>query len=687
MPSRRTSPLAAPAVRSFERRPGSRSGCGRSSTDGGFGAFTDTFEDLGQLKQLPGIAVQRLMADGYGFGAEGDWKTAVLVRLLKVMATGLPGGTSFMEDYTYDLDPAGPRVLGAHMLEVCPSLAAGRPSCEIHPLSIGGRSDPVRLVFDAAPGPAVVAGLTDMGDRFRIVANVVDVVEAEEALPRLPVARAVWRPRPDFRTTVEAWLTAGGRAPHGPEPGARPRAAHRLRGDGRHRAHPDRRDVDPPRRQERDPLEPGLLPPGPRRLGCSDEPDGSAALRETVWRANQSLVEAGLVSGAFGNASGIDRAHGIILIKPSGVPYAELRPEHLVAVAIDDGRVVDGDLRPSSDTPTHLALYRRFPDIGGVVHTHSPEATAWAQACRPIPPFGTTHADHFRGAVPVTRQLQDAEVAGEYEHETGMVIVEALEVGGLDPADMPAVLVAWHGPFTWGADAQRPRTTRSPSSWWRAWPGERWPSTRTRNRCPRPCSSATSGASTGRPPTTASGRDDRVATAPWLPASMAQATSGSAPSRSPSAAPDEVLMRVTSVGLCGSDLHWYREGAIGDAGLAGPLVLGHEFSGVIVDGPRAGERVVADPADPVRDVRAMPDGWRARVPRRPVCRVQPDRWRAPIADAMARPACSIDCPMPSGTTKRPCSNRSASRCTRSASGRSPAAGAPGSMAAGRSVCS
>jgi L-ribulose-5-phosphate 4-epimerase len=179
----------------------------------------------------------------------------------------------------------------------------------------------------------------------------------------------------------------------------------------------------------------------------------SAALRETVWRANQDLVEAGLVSGAFGNASGIDRAHGIILIKPSGVAYAELRPEHLVAVAIDDGRVMDGDLRPSSDTPTHLALYRRFPDIGGVVHTHSPEATAWAQAGRPIPPFGTTHADHFRGAVPVTRQLRDAEVGGEYEHETGMVIVEALEMGGLGPADMPAVLVAWHGPFTWGSDA------------------------------------------------------------------------------------------------------------------------------------------------------------------------------------------------------------------------------------------
>ncbi len=179
-------------------------------TAGGFGAFTDTFEDLGSLRQLPGIAVQRLMAEGYGFGAEGDWKSAVLVRLFKVMAKGLPGGTSFMEDYTYHLDPAGPLVLGAHMLEVCPSLAGGRPSCEIHALSIGGRADPVRLVFDAAPGPGIVAAMTDLGDRFRIVANVIDVVEANEALPRLPVARAVWRPRPDLPTAVEAWLTAGG---------------------------------------------------------------------------------------------------------------------------------------------------------------------------------------------------------------------------------------------------------------------------------------------------------------------------------------------------------------------------------------------------------------------------------------------------------------------------------------------
>jgi L-arabinose isomerase len=188
-------------------------GAMRSFVDeGGFGAVTDTFEDLGGLRQLPGISVQRLMADGYGFGAEGDWKAAALVRILKVMGDGLPGGTSFMEDYTYHLGDPVPEVLGAHMLEVCPSIASGKPSCEIHPLSIGGRSDPVRLVFDAAEGPAVVLGLADLGDRFRLIANEVDVVTPDEPLPRLPVARAVWRPRPDLPTAAETWLTAGG--PH-----------------------------------------------------------------------------------------------------------------------------------------------------------------------------------------------------------------------------------------------------------------------------------------------------------------------------------------------------------------------------------------------------------------------------------------------------------------------------------------
>ena len=180
--------------------------------EGGYGAFTTNFEDLGGLRQLPGIAVQRLMADGYGFGAEGDWKTAVLVGTVKAMTDGLHGGTSFMEDYTYHLVPGEEKILGAHMLEVCPTIAAGQPSCEIHPLSIGAREDPVRLVFDATPGPAVVLGMADLGDRFRLVANEVDLVPPDEPLPRLPVARAVWRPRPDFHTSAESWLSAGG--PH-----------------------------------------------------------------------------------------------------------------------------------------------------------------------------------------------------------------------------------------------------------------------------------------------------------------------------------------------------------------------------------------------------------------------------------------------------------------------------------------
>ncbi len=177
---------------------------------GGFGAFTTNFEDLGGLRQLPGLAVQRLMADGYGFGAEGDWKTAILVRAAKVMGAGLPGGASLMEDYTYDLTPGEELILGAHMLEVCPSLTAARPRLEIHPLSIGGREAPVRLVFTADPGPGVVAALSDLRDRFRLVANVVQVTEPSGPLPRLPVGRAVWRPAPDFRTSATAWLTAGG---------------------------------------------------------------------------------------------------------------------------------------------------------------------------------------------------------------------------------------------------------------------------------------------------------------------------------------------------------------------------------------------------------------------------------------------------------------------------------------------
>ena len=188
-------------------------GLRRFLEQGGFKGFTDTFEDLHGLKQLPGVAVQRLMADGYGFGAEGDWKTAALVRAMKVMGAGLPGGCSFMEDYTYHLNESGTAeavVLGAHMLEICESIADGQPSLEIHPLSIGGKADPVRLVFGTRRGPAVNASLIDLGNRFRLVVNVVDVVPAEEPLPRMPVARAIWKPRPNLKTSAAAWILAGG---------------------------------------------------------------------------------------------------------------------------------------------------------------------------------------------------------------------------------------------------------------------------------------------------------------------------------------------------------------------------------------------------------------------------------------------------------------------------------------------
>ncbi|HEY5519128.1 MAG TPA: L-ribulose-5-phosphate 4-epimerase AraD [Candidatus Limnocylindrales bacterium] len=176
-------------------------------------------------------------------------------------------------------------------------------------------------------------------------------------------------------------------------------------------------------------------------------------LREQVCAANRELVAAGLVTLAFGNASAVDRAADAMVIKPSGVAYERLTPADMVIVSLATGRVVDGALRPSSDTPTHLTLYRQFPSIGGVVHTHSDFAVAWAQAGRAIPCFGTTHADHFRGSVPVTRQLTTAEISGEYEAATGLVVVEALTATGLDPLQMPAVLVASHGPFTWGRSA------------------------------------------------------------------------------------------------------------------------------------------------------------------------------------------------------------------------------------------
>ena len=178
--------------------------------DGDFKGYTDTFENLHGIRQLPGIASQRLMADGYGFGAEGDWKTAALVRSMKVMAAGMPQGTSFMEDYTYHFKPGNNSVLGSHMLEICPTIADGKPSCEVHPLGIGGKEDPVRLVFNSPAGDAINASVVDLGDRFRLLVNEVKAVEVKEPLPNLPVARVLWQPKPDLNTAAAAWIHAGG---------------------------------------------------------------------------------------------------------------------------------------------------------------------------------------------------------------------------------------------------------------------------------------------------------------------------------------------------------------------------------------------------------------------------------------------------------------------------------------------
>ncbi len=179
------------------------------------------------------------------------------------------------------------------------------------------------------------------------------------------------------------------------------------------------------------------------------------ALKEKVWKANLDLVEAGLVALTWGNASGVDREAGIIAIKPSGVGYETMQPDDMVVVSLETGEALEGSLRPSSDTPTHLHLYRQFGRIGGIVHTHSRCAVSWAQAEREIPCLGTTHADHFYGAIPVTRRMRDDEIQDAYEHNTGGVIVECFKEGGLDPAAVPGVLVAGHGPFAWGADVAK----------------------------------------------------------------------------------------------------------------------------------------------------------------------------------------------------------------------------------------
>jgi L-arabinose isomerase len=178
--------------------------------DGNFSAYTNTFEDLHGMRQLPGIGSQRMMAAGYGYGGEGDWKTSAMVHIMKIMASGMAGGNSFMEDYTYHFDPTNPMVLGSHMLEICPSIAVGKVNCEVHPLGIGGKEDPVRLVFDVPAGKANNVSLVDMGNRFRLIVNEVEAVEIKEKLPKLPTARAMWKPQPSMEIGLQAWILAGG---------------------------------------------------------------------------------------------------------------------------------------------------------------------------------------------------------------------------------------------------------------------------------------------------------------------------------------------------------------------------------------------------------------------------------------------------------------------------------------------
>ncbi len=552
----------------------------------GFQAFTDTFEDLDGLAQLPGIAAQRLMADGYGFAAEGDWKTAALVRIAKVMSSGLDGGTSFMEDYTYDLAPEGQtRARGAHARGL--PVDRGTAAVVRDPPALDrrqGRSGAPRLHGGAGAGGA-------RGDcSTSAIASGSSSTRSSSCSPRRSCRACRWParcgvPSRTSPTAAEAWLRAGG-----------PHHTVLCRAIGAE-AFVDLAEIAgiellviDERTRIRDFANELRWNQAYYRL-ARGHVVRHAALRERVLEANLALGRAGLVVLTFGNASAIDRDAGIVAIKPSGVSLDSLTVTDIAVVDLASGAVVEGELRPSSDTPTHLALYRAWRDVGGIVHTHSPFATAWAQARLDIPCYGTTHADHFDGAVPVTRPLSSGEIEGEYERATGDVIVETLRDSRARPAGTAGGARCLARPLHLGSDRggggrerDRPRGSR----------GRRVP-------LGRPGRKARADRA-GAPSETllAQARSSGLLRPADVKALRLHAAGDLRLHEEPDPEPHagQVLVRVGGVGLCGSDRHWFLEGGIGDAILDEPLVLGHELAGVVASGPRTGQRVVLDPAVP-----------------------------------------------------------------------------------------
>ena len=420
--------------------------------DGGFKGFTTTFEDLHGLRQLPGLAPQRLMADGLRLRRRGrleDRRTRARDEGHGRRAAGrdfVHGGLHLSSGAGR---PSGARL--AHARDLPDDRGGQAQGSRFIRFRIGGKEDPVRLVFDAATGPALNASLIDLGSRFRLLVNEVTSVD-HPALPKLPVARAVWECKPDFKTACAAWILAGG-AHH---TGYSYSVTREMLEDFATIAGIEMAVIGP----ETTSLELQAGPAQQRRLllPCAGIPRLSRneamfkELKREAYEANVALPRHGLINLTFGNASAIDRARAVFAIKPSGVDYTALAPEDMVVIDLE-GRRVEGKLNPSSDTPTHRRLFLAFPNIGGVVHTHSSHATAFAQAGRPIPIFGTTHADYFNGEVPVTRKMRPSEIATDYEWETGNVIVETMR--NRDPADFPGVLVNRHAPFTWGASVAK----------------------------------------------------------------------------------------------------------------------------------------------------------------------------------------------------------------------------------------